>query len=85
MGSSTISGMPSCFLSLRSGGSFGRKSATAAAMTMTSWVVARPMTASCISAAVCTGTISTPGGAGRPMVVTSVTSAPRRAATSAMA
>ena len=85
VGSSTISGMPSCFLSLRLGGSLGRKSATAAAITITSVAGARPSTASCISAAVCTDTISTPDGAGRPMVVTSVTSAPRRAATSAMA
>ena len=36
VGSSTISGMPSCFLSLRFGGSLGRKSATAAAITTTS-------------------------------------------------
>ena len=41
VGSSTISGMPSCFLSLRSGGSLGRKSATAAAITMTSLPSAR--------------------------------------------
>ena len=53
--------------------------------TMTSMSAARERTASCISAAVCTLTISTVGGAGRPMVVTRVTAAPRRAATSAIA
>ena len=56
VGSRTISGTPSSFLILPGSATFGRKSATAAAMTTTSAVDASASTAACISAAVSTGT-----------------------------
>ena len=84
VGSSTISGTPSCFLSLPGAACFGRKSATAAAITTTS-ASARAVTASSICSAVSTGSTSTPGGAGSSTVLTSTTRAPRAAASDAIA
>ena len=85
VGSSTTWGTPSAFLSLRSAAAAGRKSATAAAMTTMSQSSARASTACSISAAVSTRTTSTPAADGRGVVVTSVTFAPRAAASSASA
>jgi hypothetical protein len=86
VGSSTISGGPSVFLSLLAAGALGRKSATAAAITTTS---PPSRTAACTAdsswAAVSTGTTCTPTGTGRSTVDTSVTRAPRAAASAAMA
>ena len=78
VGSSTISGTPSSFLILPASATFGRKSATAAAMTTTSAVGGerlhrrlhlRPRSRP--------ATRSAPAGAGRSTVDTSVTVAPR--------
>ena len=52
---------PVALLQLGVAGALGRKSATAAAMTMTSWLGARARTAACISAAVSTRTTSDAG------------------------
>ncbi len=84
VGSSTISGTPSCFLSFPGAACLGRKSATAAAITTTS-ASARAVTASSICSAVSTGTTSTCGGAGSSTVLTSTTRAPRAAASDAIA
>ncbi len=54
-------------------------------MMTTSQAGARRSISACIWAAVSTGTIDTPSGAGRSTVETSVTSAPRRTASSASA
>ena len=65
-------------LQLVVGVSLGLKSETAAALTITSALPERAMTASCISSAVWTGTTSTPIGAGLPVgPTTSVTLPPR--------
>ena len=64
--------------------SAGRKSATAAAMTITSASACAP-TASSISAADSTRTSRTPSGGGSGALVTSVTSAPRSRAAVAIA
>ena len=85
VGSSSICGTPSCFLILPGAAVRGRKSATAADITTTSQAGAMRSMAACICAAVSTGTISTPADAGRSTVETSVTAAPRRAASSAIA
>jgi hypothetical protein len=85
VGSRTISGVPSRFFSLPSAATFGRKSATAALITMTSWSAAATCIASSISAAVSTATTSTPLGTGNDTVDTSVTLAPRDAASAATA
>ncbi len=85
VGSSTRSGGPSAFFSLRSPAALGRKSATAAAMTMTSAPAARASTAASMSAAVSSRITSAPGGPGPSAEVTRVTWAPRAAAASAMA
>src|SRR5215218_691061 len=86
VGSSTTSGTPSRFLSFSSATALGRKSATAAAMTTTSESAERDRTARAKSSAVSTRSTAIPeASVGRPMVVTSVTAAPRRAAHSATA
>ena len=86
VGSRTTSGGPPAFLIFSGADAFGRKSATAAAITTTSTSAKRPRTASAISAADSTRTMSvTPGGAGRSTVVTRTTCAPRREAASATA
>ncbi len=86
VGSRTTSGTPAAFLSFWSatcdrpevgdGGGHHDDVGTPSA---------RPSTASAISAAVSTRTTSTPAATGRSTVVTSVTLAPRAAASSAMA
>ena len=73
------------FLILLVAGDAGRKSATAAAMTITSWSPPRGMTAASMSAALATSITSMPGGAGRSTVVIRVTLAPRAWARSARA
>ena len=62
VGSSTICGAPSRFFSLPSATTTGRKSATAAAITTTSWSRAARSIASCISAAVSTRITVAPCG-----------------------
>jgi len=81
----TISGGPASFLIFPVARAAGRKSATAAAMTTTSAVGARSSIAACICAAVSTGRMLTPAGAGRSTVLTIVTSAPCAAASAAIA
>ena len=85
VGSRTISGTPSSFLSLPSAAALGRKSATAAAMTTTSAAAARASTAASISAAVSTWTTSSPAGTGGRGGRDQRDAAPRAAASSAMA
>ena len=85
--SGTEVGSPSPFLIFAVARSVGRKSATAAAITTTSAAFAASSTASRISRVVCTRRTSTEAGGSRPAIVpaTSVTSAPRWAATRASA
>ncbi len=85
VGSRVSDGGPSARFSLRCRAPAGRKSATAAAMTATSTPAARSQTASAISWAVSTVISAARGGAGRLEVETSVTSAPRAAASAAIA
>ncbi len=85
VGSSTMSGTPPSFLILPASATFGRKSATAAAITTTSACGARASTAACICAAVSTAWSSAPGGVGSTTVDTSVTRAPCASASAATA
>ena len=84
VGSSSMAGTPSDFLSLTPEGLTGRKSATAAAMTTASAPRASICTAAAISAAVSTATTRAPAGARSLTVVTSTTSAPRATASAAI-
>jgi hypothetical protein len=77
---------PAAFFSLCRDGAAGRWSATAAAMTTASAVLTAASTAACMSRALPTRTSWTPAGSGSSVgPQTSVTSAPRRAATRARA
>ena len=69
VGSRTRSGTPSDLWSLDVAISFGRKSATAAAITTTSAPSANATMADSISAAVSTGWTATPSATGRPVAV----------------
>jgi hypothetical protein len=85
-GTSDTSGGPSAFFSFDSTETSGRKSATAAALTMTSALAARSDTAALMSMAVLTGITSAPGGHGSSVgPATRVTFAPRRVAAAAIA
>ena len=86
MGSSVTSGVPSSFFSLPVAASFGRKSATAAAITIASASSAYRITASRICSAVVMRTTWAPaGGATVPGPRIRCTVAPRRAASAATA